>query len=181
MPLSFSTKAGTLANLQGRIASARIASLAYFAVAEWRHDRAACLARVGRIHGDGLLIVRSSCRREDGADKSNAGAFLSLPNVSREHLENAVDRVIDSYGEARPDDELLAQPMLRNIIRSGVTFSHDPNTCAPYRVVNWSEGDDAAFVTGGRGGRIWQQAAASPLAPPRELTGALVLIEELLL
>ena len=47
-------------------------------------------------------------------------------------------------------------------------------------MVNWSEGDDAAFVTGGRGGRIWQQAAASPLAPPRELTGVLDLIEELL-
>ena len=77
MPLSFSTKAATLAELQGQIASARIASLAYFTVAEWRHDRAACLARVRRILGDGLLIVRSSCRREDGADKSNAGAFLS--------------------------------------------------------------------------------------------------------
>jgi phosphohistidine swiveling domain-containing protein len=47
-------------------------------------------------------------------------------------------------------------------------------------VVNWSEGEDAAFVTGGRGGRIWQQAASSPVAPPRELAGVLDLIEELL-
>ena len=180
MPIAFSTKARTLAGLQGQIASARIALLAYFTVAEWRCDRAACLARVRRILGDGLLIVRSSCQREDGANKSNAGAFLSLPNVSKEHFENAVDRVIGSYGEAQPGDEVLVQPMLRNVVRSGVAFSHDPHTSAPYRVVNWLEGDDVTFVTGGRGGRIWQQAATSPVAPPRELTGVLDLIDELL-
>jgi hypothetical protein len=47
-------------------------------------------------------------------------------------------------------------------------------------VVNWSEGDDATLVTGGRGGRIWQQAAASRVEPPTELAGVLRLIEELL-
>lgn len=180
MPMAFSTKARTLAGLQGQIASARIASIAYFTVAEWQRDRAACLTRVRRILGDGLLIVRSSCLREDGANKSSAGAFLSLPHVSKEHFENAVDRVIASYSEAQPDDEVLVQPMLQNVVRSGVAFSHDPNTSAAYQVVNWSEGDDATFVTGGRGGRIWQQAAASPVAPPRELAGVLNLIEELL-
>jgi hypothetical protein len=38
-----STKAGTLAGLRWQIGSARIELLAYFAVAEWRQDRAACL------------------------------------------------------------------------------------------------------------------------------------------
>jgi glutamine kinase len=180
MPIVFSTKARTLLELQGQVASARIASLAYFTAAEWRQDRTACLARVRRILGDGLLIVRSSCVSEDGPTKSNAGAFLSLPNVSKQQLGNAVDRVIASYDNAQPKDEVLVQPMLRNVVRSGVAFSHDPNTSAAYRVVNWSEGDDATFVTGGQGGRIWQQAAASPVAPPKELAGVLALIEELL-
>src|ERR1039457_7663124 len=98
MALPFSTKARTLATLQGRVACARIASLAYFTVAEWRHDRAACLRRTRPILGDGPLIVRSSCQREDVAGKSNAGAFLSLPNISEERLENAVERGIASYG-----------------------------------------------------------------------------------
>jgi len=180
VPLLFSTKARTLAALQGQIASARIASLAYFTVTEWRRDRGACLALVQRVLGGQVLIVRSSCEREDCAGNSNAGAFLSLPNISTPHFEDAVERVIASYGEAQPGDEVLVQPMLRNVVRAGVAFSHDPNTCAPYRVVNWSEGEDAAFVTGGRGGRVWQQAAASPVAPPRELGGVLDLIEELL-
>ena len=55
--------------------------------------------------------------------------------------------------------------MLRNVIRSGVVFSHDPNNGAPYRIINWSEGDDTTLVTSGLGGRIWQQAANSQLSP----------------
>jgi hypothetical protein len=180
MPITFSTKARTLAALQHHVAGASVAPLAYFTVDEWRQDRGACIARVHRTLGDTPLIVRSSCQSEDGAGRSKAGAFLSLPHVSEERLEAAIERVIASYGGAQPDDEVLVQPMLRKVVRSGVAFSHDPNTCAPYRVVNWSEGDDPTVVTGGRGGRVWQQAAASPVAPPRELAGVLDLIEELL-
>ena len=41
--------------------------------------------------------------------------------------------------------------------------------CSPYRVVNWTEGEDAAVVTGGLGGYVWQHAASSPIAPPQHL------------
>lgn len=180
MPLAFSTKAGTLARLQGQLRSARIAPLVFFTVADWCADRAACLARVPATVGFGPWIVRSSCRREDRAGESNAGAFLSLPDVAPEGLEAAIERVIAAYGEASPADEVLIQPMLRQVSRSGVAFSHDPNTCAPYRVVNWSEGADTAAVTGGMGGRTWQQAALSPLPPPPELAGVVAMVDELL-
>jgi hypothetical protein len=180
MPLSFATKARTLASLQGQVRSARIAALAYFTVAQWRRNRAECLAHARRTLGDGPLIVRSSCQKEDGAETSNAGEFLSLLNIYEARLEDAIERVIASYGEAQSNDEVLIQPMLQHVVRSGVVFSHDPNTCAAYRVVNWLEGDDATFVTSGRGGRIWQQAAASPVAPPAELAGVLTLLNEVL-
>ncbi len=180
MTLAFASKARTLAALQERLQGARIAPLVYFTVRQWRQDRAACLSNVRRTLGDVPLIVRSSCLREDQAEKSNAGAFLSVPNVARDRLEQSIERVIGSYGEPQADDEVLVQPMLRGLLRAGVAFSHDPNICAPYRVINWSEGDDAAVVTGGRGGRVWQQAAASKLAPPSKLAGIVRLIEELL-
>ncbi len=180
MPLSFATKARTLASLQGRVRSARIASLAYFTVAQWRRNRGECLSHARRTLGDGPLIVRSSCQKEDGAESSNAGEFLSLLNIREATLEDAIERVIASYGEPQDSDEVLIQPMLQHVVRSGVAFSHDPNTCAAYRVVNWLEGEDASYVTSGRGGRIWQQAAASPIAPPKELAGVLALLTELL-
>ncbi len=180
MPLAFSTKARTLARLQGQLRSARIAPLVFFTLPDWQADRAACMARVPCSVGDGPWIVRSSCQREDGNNESNAGAFLSLQNVGANDLENAIEQVIASYGDASAFDEVLIQPMLKGVVRSGVAFSHDPNTCAPYRVVNWSEGSDTAAVTSGMGGRTWQQAAQSPLLPPVELSGVVALLEELL-
>ncbi|MFJ2390770.1 PEP-utilizing enzyme [Pseudomonas koreensis] len=180
MALHFSTKAGTLSRLQGRLVSARIAPLLAFTVADWQRDRQACVQAVqGRLPA-APWIVRSSCGREDSAQASFAGAFLSIPDVDDTGLASAVEQVIASYGEVYPSDEILVQPMLGNVLRSGVAFSHDPNTCAPYRVVNWSEGSDTASVTGGMGGRLWQQAAHSKVSAPAALAPVVGLLEELL-
>jgi hypothetical protein len=180
MSLHFSTKAGTLAALQGVLQTARIAQLSAFMVADWRTNRQACLSGITEQFCPGPWIVRSSCDSEDSAKSSNAGAFLSITNVDADGLETAVEHVIAAYGMANATDEVLIQPMLTQVVRSGVAFSHDPNTCAPYRVVNWSEGGDTTAVTGGMGGRNWQQAAQSPIPPPEELSGVVALLDELL-
>ena len=180
MNIGFSTKAGTLGILQVVLKSARIAPLRVFTVAQWQADRSVCFSGIADSLGAGPWIVRSSCGREDGATSSNAGAFLSIPNVETDGLEAAIEKVISSYGKVQPTDEVLIQPMLTQVVRSGVAFSHDPNTCAPYRVVNWSEGSNTAAVTGGTGGRVWQQAALSavPLSPT--FAPIVALLDELL-
>ena len=183
MTLGFSTKAGTLNALKGVLKTASIAPLQVFTVAGWQEDRSACVAKVVEGLGSGPWIVRSSCGREDEAASSNAGAFLSILDVDSNGLEAAVEKVIDAYGEADPADEVLIQPMLTKVVRSGVAFSHDPNTCAPYRVVNWAEGSDTAAVTGGMGGRVWQQAAKLPddvLSSEPSSKPIIALLEELL-
>ncbi|WP_079433181.1 PEP-utilizing enzyme [Zoogloea sp. LCSB751] len=182
MPITLGTKAGTLKQLQGRLRSARIPPLVSFTQQDWQSRRGACLAGIGESIGTGPWIVRSSCGREDSAEASYAGAFLSVPDVRAEDLEAAIERVFQSYGTALPTDEVLIQPMLKQVLRSGVAFSHDPNTCAPYRIVNWSEGNDTAAVTGGLGGRIWQQAAQAPRTatpPTPALSGVIALLDEL--
>ncbi len=178
LPFRFSSKAQTLAQLRGRLTSASIAPVHYFTVESWQQDRAACLKGAQTV-GNGPYAVRSSCRREDGATQSNAGAFLSLLNVDEADLAEAIDKVIASYGEAEAADEVLIQPMLTDVARAGVAFSHDPNTCAPYRIVNWSEGSNTATVTSGLGGRTWQQASRSKVPPPPALSGVVALLEEL--
>lgn len=180
MALHFSTKAGTLASLQERLKSARIAPLLSFIVRDWQIGGQACFRDIQGQLGAGPWIVRSSCLREDGAQTSGAGAFLSIPDVNEAGLVSAVEQVIASYGDVHLADEVLIQPMLGNVVRSGVAFSHDPNTCAPYRVVNWSEGSDTASVTGGMGGRLWQQAALSNVPPPPKFAPMIALLEELL-
>ncbi len=179
-PIPFSTKAGTLAALRGQLSSARVAPLVRCDAAQWRTGRATVLAAVSSELGAQALIVRSSCKREDGATQSNAGAFLSVLDIEAATLPEAIDRVIASYGEADDADEVLIQPMLRRVRRSGVAFSHDPHTGAPYRVVSWADGTDTTEVTGGHGGRTWQSAARSPVAAPPHVRPVLVLIDELL-
>ncbi|MBJ7414754.1 MAG: hypothetical protein JHC88_04680 [Niveispirillum sp.] len=176
----FSTKARTLTALRGTVKAADILPLLHFTCREWRQNRQECLARVGEAFGTQLLIIRSSCSREDQDAGSNAGVFLSVPNISSDGLAQAIDQVIASYGAANDGDEVLIQPMLRDVVRSGVAFSHDPNTAAPYRVVNWSEGADTAAVTGGVGGRTYQRAALAQTPVPAQLSGVIGLIEELL-
>jgi len=178
--LSFSTKAGTLAQVRQHLVNASVPQMVVFRVDEWRRTSETCRAAVLRDLGDGLLIVRSSRLGEDGAAESHAGEFLSVCNVHPEALAEAVERVIASYGDAIDTDEVLVQPMLSNVVRSGVVFSHDPNTCAPYRIVSWHEGADTARVTAGHGCRTWQGAASSPVAPPPDLTGVWALVDELL-
>ena len=89
-----------------------------------------------RLTASDLFIVRSSCLKEDHTCQSNAGAFLSIPNVEIKDIEKAIDKVFDSYNSAQDRDEVLIQPMLDKVCRSGVLFSHDPNTCSPYRIIN---------------------------------------------
>ena len=179
MPLAFSTKAETLLSLKPVLQTAQIAPLHFFSVGCWHKDRNSLLVGMANKLGSDSLIVRSSCLREDSSESSNAGAFLSIPNVDIAGLENAIDQVIASFGQPHIDDQVLIQPMLTQVVRSGVAFSHDPNTCAPYRVVNWSESSDTFEVTGGLGGRVWQQAAHSKVPPPLIMLPIVHLLDEL--
>ena len=44
--------------------------------------------------------------------------------------------MFESYRKLNYDDEVLIQPMLRNVFTSGVAFSHDTQTSSPYKSVN---------------------------------------------
>ena len=180
MPLKFSSKAGTLVSLQHVLKSSCIAPLCVFTVDQWKADPSACLNEIADGLGAANMIVRSSCSQEDGLTHSNAGRFLSIANVQVASLEAAIEKVIASYGKLDTANEVLIQPMLQQVVRSGVAFSHDPNTCAPYRVINWSEGIDTTAVTGCLGGRTWVQAAKSTITPAPTFKPIVAMLEELL-
>ncbi len=61
---------------------------------------------------------------------------------------HAIDKVYDSY-DSKEGEEVLIQPMLPNIIKSGVVFTRDLYTLAPYYCIEYFEGDDSAAVTSG--------------------------------
>ncbi|MBV9549445.1 MAG: phosphoenolpyruvate synthase [Alphaproteobacteria bacterium] len=62
----------------------------------------------------------------------------------------AIESVLASYPDGNLAHEILIQPMLRDVTRSGVAFSADPSTGSPYAVITIAGGSDTTAVTGGR-------------------------------
>ncbi len=79
------TKADTLIQLQGKLNNAVVLPTMKFTLSEWRDDTEKCWNEVNDCFSGKMLIIGSSCLNEDCSDKSNAGKYLSIPNlVSRE-------------------------------------------------------------------------------------------------
>lgn len=180
MSFQFSSKAQTLLSLSKVIKSAEIAPINFFTVKEWALQRDKITQSTMADLKSDLVIVRSSCLREDSSKESNAGAYLSIQNVSHKDLEASIDRVIESYGDEVLDgDEVLVQPMLQDVIAAGVGFSHDPNTCSPYRVISWTESTKTDEITSGCSGRTWYAAASGNVKPPEMIREVPTLLTEL--
>ena len=150
--IALGTKAETLSRLAPAVRSARVLPLRFFSVAEWQTDPATVLKGIAsEPWASNPLIVRSSARSEDSALSSEAGRNLSVADVAgTSALADAIGRVIQSYGAARSEDQVLVQPMLGPIGISGVAFTRDPNTGSPYLVINYDDRGDPTAVTGGR-------------------------------
>ena len=125
--------------------------------AEWRLHKEKVLQALREAHWlETPLIVRSSAKNEDTQEESMAGKFTSVLNVNgREEIEVAINRVIASYGDFDGDNQVLLQPMLRNVRMSGVAFSIDPNNGGNYIVINYDDSTGATdAVTSGSGGGL---------------------------
>ena len=101
------------------------------------------------------LIIRSSASFEDSYDCSHAGEFKTLIDVDNS-IDEIIDAVTDVYRSYRSsaDEEILVQPMLKDVVRSGVVFTEDINTGAQYYIVNYYDGSNTKAVTGGTNGDL---------------------------
>ena len=85
---------------------------------------------------------------EDNENSSNAGMFDSILNVKFEELDSAIKRVINSYKNLSSKDEVFIQPMLLDVTLSGVIFTADINTLAPYYVINYDFNSTNSVTSG---------------------------------
>lgn len=89
---------------------------------------------------DITLIVRSSARAEDAAQESLAGHFTSVLGVrGAQALREAIEEVAASYPGSPEDEQVFVQPMLQDVVLSGVAFTRDPNTGGSYLVINYND------------------------------------------
>ena len=178
MTIEFGTKAETLFNLNGVIKLASIARLMTINFAEWQSRKSNIITDIKSKLGENLLIVRSSSFDEDTDAGSNAGAFKSVLNVKIEEISQAVDDVFNSYKHLVADSQVLIQPMLTNVVRSGVAFSHDANSGAAYVCINWADSDDTEAVTAGKKGLKYCQISSTGKHVPPEHKQVFDLVRE---
>ena len=149
----FGTKAETLRNLSDVFTHAKLCTQEIVSKAAWLNDRAGVIGRITTAFKEFKLAIRSSAQGEDGESESMAGAFTSLLNIepASQAIAESIDEVFSSYRTDNRDDEVLIQPMVKDVVISGVVLTRDLDTGSPYYIVNY---DDATgrtdTVTGGQ-------------------------------
>lgn len=150
MMIEFGTKAETLKRIKGRLSEAEVLPLVYFTVGQWYKEKEKLWADISEELPCDEWIVRSSAINEDTAENSQAGKFESIGHVSgKGGFFDAVDMVIASFDDDSLDNQVLVQPMLKDVKICGVAFTVDPNTLGNYYVINYDETGSTSSITAG--------------------------------
>lgn len=183
-----STKANTLQSLKDVLTKARIEDIYIITVRTVKTNAEMAAKSVSEFFKSGRIVVRSSSKREDAFEESNAGHFTSILNVDVcdiDAIKHAVATVISSYGEDAEDDEqVLIQRQTNDVRASGVVFTRDIQRNRPYYVINYDVSGSTDSVTSGAGGAsAWMSHSVSRDNVPekwKKLMDAVWEIEELL-
>ncbi|UCV06672.1 PEP-utilizing enzyme [Dechloromonas denitrificans] len=144
------SKARTLEWIKSRVSLFKIPELEMFDTEAYASGPDEIVTRIQSRFQGRTVIVRSSAADEDGLNSALAGEYdsvLNVPSLDARKLKSAIECVIASYTRKRVRnglDEILVQEMITDVSMSGVIFTHDLNTGAPYYVINY---DDESGLT----------------------------------
>ena len=134
------TKAETL-NWLGR-QGFPVPEVVLFSVNEWEaHAPNIVRDTYARFHTAAqTLAVRSSAQCEDGMNHSLAGAFKSMLDVPGDDIGQII-RAIFAVREKLPGhaDQIFIQPMVTDVIMSGVIMTRHLDDGSPYYVINYDD------------------------------------------
>lgn len=181
-----STKANTLLALKDRVTKSTIEDILVVTVDEAKNSPDMAADRINEKFGGETIVVRSSSRREDCFESSNAGHYESILNVDSSEAKSvisALEAVYQSYGkdgEIDPDDQILVQRQTCGVKLSGVVFTRDIQKNRPYYVVNFDDTGSTDSVTSGAAGRtMWIAQDASIESVPNEWKALFAAVKEL--
>lgn len=151
--LSFQSKAKNLAALQNKLKQADILPLTILTKKLVKSNIKRAMDTIDSFCQSAnaeKLIIRSSSLNEDSMNCSNAGAFLSVANISvgnKQDLMEALQKVADSI--PNENDEILIQPYLESICLCGVAFSVDKDNFSPYYCIECDDSGLSNSITDG--------------------------------
>lgn len=144
------TKAKALHHVREQLHQFVVPEFMLISCDEWQDNPSLILDSIQQSFGDKTLVIRSSASDEDGQSAARAGEYDSVLNVAatdRVALNSALSTVIASYakrGSGAEGEEVMVQEMVGDVVLSGVVFTHELNSGAPYYVVNY---DDISGLT----------------------------------
>lgn len=148
---TLSTKAQTLKNLYAKLSQFIIPELLIIETQLFAAKPEDVLDSIQKQFNGRQVVVRSSANDEDSKGSTLAGEYESVLNVNpsdRAAVLSAIEAVVNSFmkkaNRASGADEFFIQEMVLNTSMSGVVFTHDLNTGAPYYVINY---DDVSGLT----------------------------------
>jgi len=98
------------------------------------------------------IIIRSASYDEDNKI-SNAGKYLSIPNISSKNsneIKNSIIKVFKSFGSKKNKNFIFIQEYIENASVVGVIFTSDPNNGAPFRTINFNNSNLTDLITSGK-------------------------------
>ncbi len=144
------TKAETLARLSGMVKESLVLEQVSFTVADWEENPSGLVKKIQSKFNKQLIVVRSSAKSEDAFTHSNAGAYSSVLNVDPViGLDDSITEVINSYENCQQDDQVLVQPMVKDVHLSGVAFTRTLEQNSPFYIINYDESGDTESITSG--------------------------------
>lgn len=159
--MSLSSKSEVLKNISKKTTLFNVPEFISFSVMDYFLEPDSFILKIHQKFGSKFLAVRSSASDEDGQLSSAAGNYESILGVvasDGDELRSSIDIVISSYREKSVSSdtinqhEIIIQLMVQGTRMSGVIFTHDLNTGAPYYVINYDDvTGSTSSVTSGDG------------------------------
>lgn len=140
-----STKANVLKFLKEKASMFQVEDIYDFSVAQWLDNPDVVLSDLRLEIKSHNVIVRSSAINEDSTSASMAGQFKTVMDVKLMDdvsMKSAVETVINSYsiaGHGHPDNQVLVQSQTGDVSLSGVVFTWELGTNAPYYIINYDD------------------------------------------
>jgi len=142
------TKGRTLAKVSSLLSGTNftVPTLYNLSVDQWTTNSSEIYSKVQAIFKNSdKVVIRSSACDEDGSLSAKAGEYDSVLDIDvrdREALSAAIAKVMHSYeskGSGSAGQEILIQQMVTDVDCSGVIFTHELNSGAPYFVINYDD------------------------------------------
>ena len=143
------TKGSALIYLNNKTKYFKVPKTYLFTVSDWLIEKEKILNIVlQKFPNTKFLAVRSSAIDEDKKNFSQAGRYYSELFVdikNKKKIVYSINKVISKYDKKNfKQNQIILQEMILKPDISGVIFSREPNTNAPYYVINY---DDVSRLT----------------------------------